>query len=108
MADTTREMTEKQQETDSKLQETNVRLEEMEEQLRHKQAEVSTYQDMLEQSQGQYIILEKKYYKAKKIIKGKSKQNKRQSAWSIRWRHRLLGAFESRRHPQCFLSGTLW
>ena len=40
-----------------------------EENLAAKEKEVTNYQDMLEQSQGQYILLEKKYYKAKKIIK---------------------------------------
>lgn len=37
--------------------------------LSEKEKEVMAYQDMLEESQGQYIVLEKKYYKAKKLIK---------------------------------------
>ena len=28
--------------------------------------------------------------------------------WNVRLRYRLLDAFESRRRPECFLSGTLW
>lgn len=56
----------------SQLRETRNQMSELEEKLQAKTTEVSTYQDMLEQSQGQYIVLEKKYYKAKKIIKGKS------------------------------------
>ncbi|XP_042881181.1 microtubule-associated protein futsch-like isoform X2 [Penaeus japonicus] len=53
----------------SQLRETRNQMSELEEKLQAKTTEVSTYQDMLEQSQGQYIVLEKKYYKAKKIIK---------------------------------------
>ncbi|XP_066987186.1 uncharacterized protein [Macrobrachium rosenbergii] len=53
----------------SQLNEAQVKVVELDEKLQSKLSEVSTYQDMLEQSQGQYIILEKKYYKAKKIIK---------------------------------------
>ena len=56
----------------SQLSEVQVRAADLDEKLQSKHSEVSTYQDMLEQSQGQYIILEKKYYKAKKIIKGKT------------------------------------
>lgn len=56
----------------SQLRETRNQMSELEEKLQAKTTEVSTYQDMLEQSQGQYIVLEKKYYKAKKIIKGKT------------------------------------
>lgn len=52
------------------LHETTLKLKDVEDKLQSRQAEIATYQDMLEQSQGQYIILEKKYYKAKKIIKG--------------------------------------
>ncbi|XP_068231055.1 LOW QUALITY PROTEIN: uncharacterized protein [Palaemon carinicauda] len=53
----------------SQLNEAQIKAAELNEKLQSKLSEVSTYQDMLEQSQGQYIILEKKYYKAKKIIK---------------------------------------
>lgn len=55
-----------------RLQEADRRAAELDGKLAAKSAEVSTYQDMLEQSQGQFIILEKKYNKAKKIIKGKT------------------------------------
>ncbi|XP_014681128.1 PREDICTED: neurabin-2-like [Priapulus caudatus] len=45
------------------------RLRESERLLDDTQKEVANYQDMLEESQGQYILLEKKYLKAKKLIK---------------------------------------
>ncbi|XP_069165716.1 uncharacterized protein Spn isoform X13 [Procambarus clarkii] len=53
----------------SQLLDAQNKMAEMDCQLQSKVSEVSTYQDMLEQSQGQFIVLEKKYYKAKKIIK---------------------------------------
>ncbi|XP_069954876.1 uncharacterized protein Spn isoform X15 [Cherax quadricarinatus] len=53
----------------SQLLDAQNKMVEMDCQLQSKLSEVSTYQDMLEQSQGQFIVLEKKYYKAKKIIK---------------------------------------
>ncbi|KAK7074064.1 protein phosphatase 1 regulatory, partial [Halocaridina rubra] len=53
----------------SQLNDASNKMAEMGDKLQAKLSEVSTYQDMLEQSQGQFIILEKKYYKAKKIIK---------------------------------------
>ncbi|KAG7156820.1 Neurabin-1-like [Homarus americanus] len=53
----------------SQLLEAQNKMTELDGQLQSKLSEVSTYQDMLEQSQGQFIVLEKKYYKAKKIIK---------------------------------------
>lgn len=55
----------------AQLMEAQGRMAEMDTKLQSKETEVATYQDMLEQSQSQYIVLEKKYYKAKKIIKGK-------------------------------------
>ncbi|GAB6028212.1 hypothetical protein CHUAL_002407 [Chamberlinius hualienensis] len=45
------------------------RLHEAEKIVEGTKKEIATYQDMLEESQGQYILLEKKYYKAKKLIK---------------------------------------
>ncbi|XP_071544343.1 uncharacterized protein Spn isoform X4 [Panulirus ornatus] len=53
----------------SQLLEAQNKMADLDTQLQSKLSEVSTYQDMLEQSQGQFIVLEKKYYKAKKIIK---------------------------------------
>ncbi|KAL0271292.1 UNVERIFIED_CONTAM: hypothetical protein PYX00_008431 [Menopon gallinae] len=52
-----------------KLRELGLRLRESERQLHSVKKEVITYQDMLQQSQGQYIALEKKYSKAKKLLK---------------------------------------
>lgn len=52
-----------------KLRELGLRLRESERQLHSVKKEVITYQDMLQQSQGQYIVLEKKYSKAKKLLK---------------------------------------
>ena len=54
----------------AQLMEAQNKMTEMYTKLHSKETEVSTYQDMLEQSQGQFIVLEKKYTKAKKIIKG--------------------------------------
>ncbi|KAK4323483.1 hypothetical protein Pmani_005798 [Petrolisthes manimaculis] len=64
-----RKMGEGWAEGQGRLQEADRRTAELDGKLVAKSAEASTYQDMLEQSQGQFIILEKKYYKAKKIIK---------------------------------------
>ncbi len=47
----------------------NHKVAELEETLRKTQAEVEAMRNMLEDSQGQYIAMEKKYYKAKKLIK---------------------------------------
>ena len=47
----------------------NKKVAEIEETLRKTQAEVEAMRNMLEDSQGQYIAMEKKYYKAKKLIK---------------------------------------
>jgi len=58
-----------QGESTAELMELHSKVRTAEEKLQSKLAETSTYQDMLEQSQGQFIVLEKKYYKAKKIIK---------------------------------------
>lgn len=55
----------------SQLVDAQTRMAELDSQLQNKITQVATYQDMLEQSQGQFIVLEKKYTKAKKIIKGK-------------------------------------
>lgn len=54
----------------SQLVDAKHRVAELDSELQNKITQVSTYQDMLEQSQGQFIVLEKKYTKAKKIIKG--------------------------------------
>uniref|UniRef100_T1IP94 DNA topoisomerase 2 n=1 Tax=Strigamia maritima TaxID=126957 RepID=T1IP94_STRMM len=56
-------------ESERRLHETSRRLEEVERILDHVRKEVLTYQEMLEESQGQYMTLEKKYYKAKKLIR---------------------------------------
>lgn len=56
-------------ECERRLHDTSCRLEEVERTLENVRKEVMTYQDMLEESQGQYIALEKKYYKAKKLIR---------------------------------------
>ena len=71
MTDLSEEMNERADQLNKQVKERSDKLKEVQDQLNNKLAEVSTYQDMLEQSQGQYIVLEKKYYKAKKIIKGK-------------------------------------
>ncbi|XP_072047185.1 uncharacterized protein [Amphiura filiformis] len=47
----------------------NEKVAQLEETLRKTQAEVEAMRNMLEDSQGQYITMEKKYYKAKKLIK---------------------------------------
>ena len=60
--------TEKEKYVD-KLRELGLRLRDSERQLHSVKKEVLTYQDMLEQSQGQYIALEKKYAKAKKLLR---------------------------------------
>lgn len=67
-----RKMGEGWAEGQGRLQEADRRAAELDGKLAAKSAEVSTYQDMLEQSQAQFIILEKKYNKAKKIIKGET------------------------------------
>ncbi|CAL4078958.1 unnamed protein product, partial [Meganyctiphanes norvegica] len=58
-----------QSSSNAELVELHSKVRDADEKLQAKLAEASTYQDMLEQSQGQFIVLEKKYYKAKKIIK---------------------------------------
>ncbi|XP_066992764.2 uncharacterized protein Spn isoform X2 [Anabrus simplex] len=52
-----------------RLQRSPLRIREMERMIITTKKEVSNYQDMLEQSQGQYITLEKKYCKAKKLLR---------------------------------------
>lgn len=52
-----------------RLKQASQRLREMERGLQAAKKEVATYQDMLEQSQGQFIVLEKKYHKAKKLLR---------------------------------------
>ena len=47
----------------------NKRIAEVEETLRKTTAEVEAMRNMLEDSQSQHIVMEKKYYKAKKLIK---------------------------------------
>ncbi|XP_046688595.1 LOW QUALITY PROTEIN: neurabin-2-like [Homalodisca vitripennis] len=52
-----------------KLRQASARVRDVERSLAASRKDVSTYQDMLEQSQGQYIILEKKYYRAKRLLR---------------------------------------
>ncbi|XP_031347575.1 uncharacterized protein LOC116173971 isoform X2 [Photinus pyralis] len=52
-----------------KLKQTHQKLKEAENKLNVSRKEVITYQNMLEQSQGQYVVLEKKYTKAKRIVR---------------------------------------
>uniref|UniRef100_A0A1B6C8S0 PDZ domain-containing protein n=1 Tax=Clastoptera arizonana TaxID=38151 RepID=A0A1B6C8S0_9HEMI len=52
-----------------KLRQSGMKLKEVERSLSVSKKEVCTYQDMLEQSQGQHIVLEKKYYKAKRLLR---------------------------------------
>ncbi|XP_044767084.1 uncharacterized protein LOC123322992 isoform X2 [Coccinella septempunctata] len=52
-----------------KLEQTNQKLKETERILQTTKKEVQTYQNMLEQSQSQYLALEKKYNKAKHLIR---------------------------------------
>ncbi|XP_045463648.1 uncharacterized protein LOC123673221 isoform X2 [Harmonia axyridis] len=52
-----------------KLEQTNHKLKETERILQTTKKEVQTYQNMLEQSQTQYLTLEKKYNKAKHLIR---------------------------------------
>ncbi|KAK4877137.1 hypothetical protein RN001_009643 [Aquatica leii] len=52
-----------------KLKLTHQKLKEAENKLNVSRKEVITYQNMLEQSQGQYLVLEKKYSKAKRIVR---------------------------------------
>lgn len=52
-----------------KLRQSGLKLREVERNLFAARKEAATYQDMLEQSQGQYMQLEKKYNKAKKLIR---------------------------------------
>jgi hypothetical protein len=49
------------EEVSEKIRAASQRLREMERGLQAAKKEVAAYQDMLEQSQGQYIALEKKY-----------------------------------------------
>ncbi|XP_054285488.1 neurabin-1 isoform X8 [Macrosteles quadrilineatus] len=57
------------EETMERLRQASLRVREVERSLASARKDVSTYQDMLEQSQGQYIVLEKKYYKAKRLLR---------------------------------------
>lgn len=52
-----------------KLKQTTLRLRDVEHSLSVKKKEVISYQDMLEQSQTQYMALEKKYNKAKRLVR---------------------------------------
>ena len=54
---------------DKRLDSTSSKLRDTEKALENTKKEILNMQDMLEESQGQYIALEKKYYKAKKLIK---------------------------------------
>ncbi|CAH1180314.1 unnamed protein product [Phaedon cochleariae] len=63
------EQNETKPEDPGKLDHLNDRLRESERQLSTTRKEVHTYQNMLEQSQGQYQALEKKYSKAKQLVR---------------------------------------
>ncbi|XP_070569768.1 titin homolog isoform X3 [Ptychodera flava] len=52
-----------------KLEDSNKKVETLEAREAQNKAEIDMMKDQLEDSQGQYIALEKKYYKAKKLIK---------------------------------------
>lgn len=52
-----------------RLRQTSIRLRETERNLHTSKKDAQTYQDMLEQSQTQYSALEKKYNKAKKLVR---------------------------------------
>lgn len=52
-----------------RLRELGLRLRDSERQLHSVKKEMRTYQDILEQSQGQQMALEKKYTKAKKLLR---------------------------------------
>lgn len=52
-----------------KLRELGLRLRDSERQLHSVKKEIRTYQDILEQSQSQHMVLEKKYAKAKKLLR---------------------------------------
>lgn len=52
-----------------KLEQTHLKLQEAEKSLTLCKKELQTYQNMLEQSQGQYLTLEKKYSKAKQLVR---------------------------------------
>lgn len=54
---------------EKRLETTSAKLRDTEKALENTKKEILNMQDMLEESQGQYIALEKKYYKAKKLIK---------------------------------------
>jgi len=54
---------------EKRLDSTSSKLRDTEKALENTKKEILNMQDMLEESQGQYIALEKKYYKAKKLIK---------------------------------------
>lgn len=56
-------------ESSEKLKQTHQKLKEAENKLNISRKEVLTYQNMLEQSQGQYVVLEKKYSKAKRLVR---------------------------------------
>lgn len=56
-------------EESDKLEQANQRLREAELNLITTRKEIATYQNMLEQSQNQYLILEKKYNKAKQLVR---------------------------------------
>lgn len=52
-----------------RLEQTNKKLQEVEQTLNVSRKELMTYQNMLEQSQNQYTALEKKYNKAKQLVR---------------------------------------
>ncbi|XP_071451755.1 uncharacterized protein Spn isoform X2 [Hetaerina americana] len=52
-----------------RLRQMSLRLREAERNLHSARQEVASYQDMLEQSQGQYIALDRKYGKAKRLLR---------------------------------------
>lgn len=52
-----------------KLRQTTIRLRDAERSLNAIKKEATTYQEMLEQSQSQYVALEKKYNKAKRLVR---------------------------------------
>uniref|UniRef100_A0A8D8PSW4 Neurabin-1 n=1 Tax=Cacopsylla melanoneura TaxID=428564 RepID=A0A8D8PSW4_9HEMI len=52
-----------------KLRQSGLKLREVERSLYAARKEAATYQEMLQQSQGQYTMLEKKYTKAKRLIR---------------------------------------
>lgn len=51
------------------LRQSSAKLRESERNLAAAKKELSTYQEMLEKSQGQYAVLEKKYNRAKRVVR---------------------------------------